>query len=57
MTPLQYVQNFVFASGERLVLYNHVFNLHREDFDDEYEETERILLGKVSLGQTNRSKD
>lgn len=49
LTPLQYAERYVFPSEERLVLYNHIFNLHMEEFDeDEDEKVERSLLGKVS---------
>lgn len=47
MTPFEYVKNYAFPSPARLVLYNHVFNLYKEEPEDE-EQTERILLGKVN---------
>jgi len=46
MTCQDYVSQCVFPSSERLVLYNHVFNLHREELDED-EQVERNLLGKV----------
>ena len=50
MTPLNYLQNYSFPSQSRLLLYNHVFNLCKETTEDEQEEdNERILLGKVNL--------
>lgn len=47
MTPLEYVQKFVFPSPERLALYNHVFNLLKEEVDEDTE-NDREILGKVN---------
>ncbi|KAK6638421.1 hypothetical protein RUM44_008850 [Polyplax serrata] len=48
MTPFEYIKSYSFPSPARLVLYNHVFNLYKEEPEDD-EETERILLGKNVL--------
>lgn len=56
MSCLNYASHCVFPSSERLVLYNQVFNLHREELDED-EQVERSLLGKVptiNLWLTNR---
>lgn len=41
MTPLQYIQRYVYISSGRRQLYNTVFNRHKEELE------ERQILGKV----------
>jgi hypothetical protein len=45
MTPMQYIQGYVYISSGRRQLYNTVFNRHKEEVEED--ETERRILGKV----------
>jgi hypothetical protein len=44
MTPMQYIQRYIYISSGRRQLYNSVFNRHKEAEDDE---TERRIRGQV----------
>ncbi|XP_066995852.2 uncharacterized protein [Anabrus simplex] len=62
MTPLEYLHNYVSVSSGRKLLYNRVFNRHREepeDDDDEEEEANRRIPSKnvdVALGEVMGSR-
>jgi hypothetical protein len=45
MTPMQYIQGYIYISSGRRQLYNTVFNRHKEEAEED--ETERRLLGQV----------
>jgi hypothetical protein len=44
MTPIQYVQRYIYISSGRRQLYNTVFNRHKAEVQDE---AERRILGQV----------
>lgn len=45
MTPMQYIQRYIYISSGRRQLYNTVFNRHKEKVEED--ETERQILGQV----------